>query len=144
MVVKLADSEHLIRSSRHGHIRWGKKGRSASAPTEIGEQKKRRRSKNQGVYWNFSDLVAFSSWLSELWTLAGGGENVKYFAPVIPGVGHHNEKSEPARSSVPLPTSPLRAPPHWSLSSNNLLVNQVVKLDSWVGFAGCTSYWGWH
>lgn len=36
--------------------------------------------------------MVFSSWLSELWILAGGGENVKYFAPVIPGVAHHHEK----------------------------------------------------
>lgn len=53
---------------------------------------------------NVKEFTFFLSWLSELWILADGNENVKYFAPVIPGVDHHNEKrkekNEPAHSSV--------------------------------------------
>lgn len=47
-------------------------------------------------------MVFFLSWLSELWILAGGSENVKYFAPVIPGVDHHNEKKKKKRTKINL------------------------------------------
>lgn len=76
---------------------------------KMGRYRKRRRrgggAKCQGVYFNFLGPHGFFlSWLSELWILADGSENVKYFAPVIPGVDLHNEKrkekNEPGHSSV--------------------------------------------
>lgn len=68
----------------------------------------------------FKDLLLFLlSWLSELWILAAGSENVKNFAPVIPGVGHHHEKRkakyEPAHSSAQLPTACFVHPQYMSL-----------------------------
>lgn len=68
----------------------------------------------------FKDLLLFLlSWLSELWILAAGSENVKNSAPVIPGVGHHHEKRkakyEPAHSSAQLPTTCFVRPQYMSL-----------------------------
>lgn len=61
---------------------------------ERAKKKKKEQEEEQKVN-KFEDLMVFFfllSWLSELWILAAGSENVKNFAPVIPGVGHHNEK----------------------------------------------------
>lgn len=54
------------------------------------EQEEEEQKVNKFIVWGPYGLLL--SWLSELWILAAGSENVKNSAPVIPGVGHHNEK----------------------------------------------------